>query len=527
MIDAIANNRALFDIYQRNLQKLEEQRALVGIEVPLALVNQIEYTRNELTRLEREHDALTAAYAPGSPQTLQPLALSLQKYDSFIIKFAREFEEWNGAALLKGTKFELSVITSLRSTEIASHVFTARYADGNWKVLAEDSGVTAELSQLIERNVALRDLLLHAARLDHATLARLTNGSHCLFLPFANGGQPQLLALYGLNPDLMLDSAIELILATLLQVTENFSKPRPIEYIEPAIYNAVKRKFGYVSDEMYNRQYFLFNQRLEKMTVYFEPIIFLSPDKPRIYGWEALARDSDNSRAPVDLFETAELWGTRFKLQLDMYFLRVATAKYPVDGQGRVMRKHHILPLSVNVYPESLIRTRYYETIKTIGAEGQMPLDSLFLEISEKLPVPLVEGLGQDDHPIGAFREKLYRFMDVGIRFSIDDFGVGYASSSRLSRLGPACIKIDRDALSDNFGNFTLAYVLGLARRMPGYTQVIVEGYDNESRFSMRNLYELGVRYVQSHFFGTARPLVDNQLPRQAVQDIREALKGL
>jgi hypothetical protein len=25
MIDAIANNRALFDIYQRNLQKLEEQ----------------------------------------------------------------------------------------------------------------------------------------------------------------------------------------------------------------------------------------------------------------------------------------------------------------------------------------------------------------------------------------------------------------------------------------------------------------------------------------------------------------------
>ena len=37
--------------------------------------------------------------------------------------------------------------------------------------------------------------------------------------------------------------------------------------------------------------------------------------------------------------------------------------------------------------------------------------------------------------------------MDVGIKFSIDDFGVGYASSSRLSRLGPACIKIDRDAL--------------------------------------------------------------------------------
>jgi EAL domain-containing protein (putative c-di-GMP-specific phosphodiesterase class I) len=526
MSDAIANNRALYDIYQRNLQRLEEQRALAGFDP--ALANQIEHTRNELIRLEREHDALTAAHAPGSPQTLKPLELSLQKYDGFMIKFAREFEEWNGAALLKGTKFELSVINSLRSTGIAAHVFTARLGNSAWSIQAENAGSTAELSQLVERNMTLRDLLLHAARLDHATIATPPNSSQqCLFFPFSDGRQLQLLVLYGLNTDLTLDSALELILATLLHSTENLSQPRPIDYIEPAIYNAVKRKFGYVSDEMYNRQFFLFNQRLEKMTVHFEPIIYLSPDKPRISGWEALARDSDSSRAPVDLFETAELWGTRFKLQLDMYFLRVATEKYPVDAHGQVMRKHHILPLSVNVYPESLIRTRYFETIKRIGAEGHMPLDSLFLEISEKLPIPPVADSNHDRHPIEAFRERLYRFMDSGIRFSIDDFGVGYASSSRLSRLGPACVKIDRDALSDNYGNFTLAYVLGLARRVPGYTQVVVEGYDNESKFSMRSLYELGVRYVQSHYFGTARPLVDNQLPRQAVLEIRDALKGL
>lgn len=526
MIDDIANNRELYETYKRNLHKLEEQRALVGFD--LALMNQIERTQNELKRLDHEYETLTAAHAPGSPQMLKPLPLALQKYDSFMIKFAREFEEWNGAILLKGPKFEQSVITSLRCTEIAAHVFTARHADSAWKIVAEDPAVTTELSQLVKRTLTLHDLMLHAARLDHATIATLPDGSQqCLFVPFVNSSQPQLLALYGLDPAMMLDNAIELILVTLLQATDNLAQPQPIEYIEPAIYNAVKRKYGYVSEEMYNRQFFLFNQRLEKMTVYFEPVIFLSPDKPRISGWEALARDSDNSRAPVDLFETAELWGTRFKLQLDMYFLRVATEKYPIDTDGRVMRKHHILPLSVNVYPESLVRTRYFETIKRIGTEGNMPLDSLFLEISEKLPVPVVENAGRDRHPIGAFREKLYRFMDLGIKFSIDDFGVGYASSSRLSRLGPACIKIDRDALSDNFGNFTLEYVLGLARRVPGYTQVIVEGYDKESKFSMRELYGLGVRYVQSHFFGTARPKIDNQLSRQAVLDIREALKGL
>jgi EAL domain-containing protein (putative c-di-GMP-specific phosphodiesterase class I) len=526
MSDAQENNRTLFAIYNRNLQKFEEQLALNGFDI--ALINQIDHTKKELVRLTNEYEAMTVVHALGSSQTLKPLPVSLQKYDSFMIKFAKEFQEWNGNGLLTGSKFELSVIASLKCTDIASHVFTAGYIDSHWKIVAEENGVTAELSKLLERNASLRDLLLHAAQLNHATVALLPiDSKQCLFIPFVANNRPQLLVIYELRADFVFDTAIELILTTLLNATEYMTKPRPIEFIESLIYNALKEKFGYVSEEMYNRQYFLFNQRLETMTAHFEPILFLSPDKPRIYGWEALAREPDKSVAPVDLFKTAELWGTRFKLQLDMYFLKVATKKYPLNEHGQITRKHHILPLSVNVYPESLIRTRYYETIKQIGVEGNMPLDNLFLELSEKLPIPFVDDINKDQHHIEAFREKLYPFMDLGIRFSIDDFGVGYASSSRLSRLGPACIKIDRDALSDRFGHFTFAYVLGLARRMPGYTQVIAEGIDNESMFSIRQLYELGVRYIQSHSFGRARPTVNNQLQKEFVQQIREALKGL
>ncbi len=526
MSDAIENNRTLFEIYNRNLQKFEEQLALKGFDI--AISNQIDHTKRELTRINREFADMMAEHALGSPETLKPLPLSLQKYDSFMIKFAREFQEWNGNTLLNGSKFELSVIASLKCTEISTHVFIARHSDSHWKVMAEDTGVTTELSKLLERNASLRDLLQYASQIDHATVAPLPPDSkQCLFMPFLSNNQPQLLVMYELSPDFVFDTAIELILATLLNATDCFAKSKPIEFIEALIYNALKQKFGYVSQETYNRQNFLFNQRLETMTVHFEPIIYLSPDKPRIYGWEALARESNKSFAPIDLFQTAELWGTRFKLQLDMYFLKIATTKYPLNEQGQVMRKHHILPLSVNVYPESLIRKVYFETIRQIGVEGDMPLDSLYLEISEKLPLPFVDDSPKNQHPIEAFREKLFRFMDLGIKFSIDDFGVGYASSSRLSRLGPACIKIDRDALSDRFGHFTFAYVIGLARRMPGYTQVIAEGIDNESMFSIRQLYELGVRYIQSHAFGSARPTINNQLPKEMVQQIREALEGL
>jgi len=37
----------------------------------------------------------------------------------------------------------------------------------------------------------------------------------------------------------------------------------------------------------------------------------------------------------------------------------------------------------------------------------------------------------------------------------------------------------------------------------------------------------LGIRYVQSHYFGRAQPTIDNKLPKEKVQQICEALKGL
>ena len=51
MSDNAVNNRALFKIYNRNLQKLEEQQALLGSDFNLALTNQIEQTKKELSQI--------------------------------------------------------------------------------------------------------------------------------------------------------------------------------------------------------------------------------------------------------------------------------------------------------------------------------------------------------------------------------------------------------------------------------------------------------------------------------------------
>lgn len=154
-----------------------------------------------------------------------------------------------------------------------------------------------------------------------------------------------------------------------------------------------------------------------------------------------------------------------------------------------------------------------------------MPLNKLYLEISEKDQIPVPENWDGKQNSVEAYRDHLNFYRDLDIHFSIDDFGIGYSSSSRVSRLGPAFVKIDRDALIDSFGNFTLSFVVSLARRLPGETRVIVEGYDDDSVLSLKKLYELGIRYIQGHKLGKTRPEIDDRLPKDVVEMIQKELK--
>ena len=72
----------------------------------------------------------------------------------------------------------------------------------------------------------------------------------------------------------------------------------------------------------------------------------------------------------------------------------------------------------------------------------------------------------------------------------------------------PEFVKIDRDALLHHFGKLTLGYVQELARESFGKMKMIVEGFDDQSKISLAQLYDLKVRYVQGHFFGMAQDSV-------------------
>lgn len=282
------------------------------------------------------------------------------------------------------------------------------------------------------------------------------------------------------------------------------------ELIEAAILDDLKRNFGFISSSLYRRRLNLFCQRLKQMVVYYEPVLHLEPDDLFISGWEALARNPESFRVPSDLFTCAELWGSRFIIELDQHFLRVACDSYRHARKIKQRRSSDIVPLSVNVYPESLMRASYFDTLEEILKDQIISPRNLILEISEKSELPHFHNGVLLKNPLQSFKNRLVEYVSqLKIRFAIDDFGVGFASVSRLAGLNPSHVKIDRELLQHDSSHIIIRFVhelVGANNLNPA--KVIVEGIDETVSISLRTLKEIGVSYIQGHIVGKPEPEV-------------------
>jgi EAL domain-containing protein (putative c-di-GMP-specific phosphodiesterase class I) len=325
-----------------------------------------------------------------------------------------------------------------------------------------------------------------------------------------------------LDSDLLVDVYGKIISSFYEASKQNFLK---IDLIEAAIIDSLKYHFGFLSSSLYQRRFNLFCQRLKQMVVYFEPVLNLEPDDLFISGWEALARNPENHTAPTDLFTAAEMWGSRFTVELDQHFLCVACETYRHARKLTQRRAGDVVPLSVNVYPESIMRSAYFETVKQIVKDRVISPRNLILEISEKSELPNFHNGIRLQNPLQTFKHRLIEYVSqLKIRFAIDDFGVGYASVSRLAGLNPSHVKIDRELLQHNSSHIIISFVhelVGANNLNPA--KVIVEGIDETISISLRSLKEIGVSYIQGHLIGKPQPEV-YRLSQDKYDDLKKML---
>ncbi|MBR8832788.1 MAG: EAL domain-containing protein [Stigonema ocellatum SAG 48.90 = DSM 106950] len=447
----------------------------------------------------------------------------LEPYESFISQLIAQLQDDNriidSATNNSSTNAQIGnrILEIVRKTSKADFVFVLRNeTQDNWFVKSQsdladriDEDVYIEiLKSNILPNIWRQSVFNPAYHGVYQIYEDRNGDSHTfVFVPLILPPKPEIMVVCGVQGDsYLLGDAYGRILSTFYQASQIL--PFEPDLVEAAIIDDLKKDFGFVSASLYERRFQLFCGRLQRMVVYFEPVLHLDPEDLFISGWEALARNPDNLRAPSDLFQAAQTWGPQFTIELDQYFLRVAIQTYlQARKKSKQARADDAKPLSVNVYPDSLMGRAYFETVRQILQSQVIQPRNLILEISEKVELPVFQDGIRLESPINFFKKKLLEYVKLKIRFAIDDFGVGHASVSRLAGLNPCHVKIDREILHHEHSDVIIRFVhelVGANNLNP--SNVIVEGVDETVPISLSRLKEIGVSYIQGYIVGKPSP---------------------
>jgi diguanylate cyclase (GGDEF)-like protein/PAS domain S-box-containing protein len=227
--------------------------------------------------------------------------------------------------------------------------------------------------------------------------------------------------------------------------------------------------------------------KLEQFTLRYQPQIDLSTGT--ICGVEALLRwdrPGQGLQLPNRFLPVAE--ETSLIADIGAWVIRTAVAHAAAwlreDGRG--------LRVAVNVSPSQFLRQDVFALVnETLDASG-LPTALLDLELTESTLL--------DDRPRTA--ETLRALAERGVQFSIDDFGMGYASLSYFKRISIGRIKIDQSyirnfpASPEDAAIVDSAVALGRALGIP----VLAEGVETAQELSA--IRRVGCNQGQGFYFG-------------------------
>lgn len=234
----------------------------------------------------------------------------------------------------------------------------------------------------------------------------------------------------------------------------------------------------------------------EEFSVHYQPQIDLKTE--RTVGMEALARWQNRqwgNIAPQDFIPLAEK--SRLIKQLGAWILERAIA----DHQHLTPQGIWPAMLSVNLSPKQFDGGQIVADVERILCISGFDPSVLCLEIADT-------GMSMDRKYL---RQQLFGLSAMGVRLSIDDFGVGYSSLLELRDYPISEIKIDNSlirGIENNTHSQTIVRALvNMAHGMG--VDVTAEGVENEQQLSM--VSQLGCDRAQGYYL--CKPIEASTFP--------------
>ncbi|HVB70173.1 MAG TPA: EAL domain-containing protein [Acidimicrobiales bacterium] len=230
-----------------------------------------------------------------------------------------------------------------------------------------------------------------------------------------------------------------------------------------------------------------------RLTLHFQPTRHVLTGS--VHGVEALLRWQHPTLGllqPDDFIPLAEKAGLISPLTR-------AVLDLAITELARLHRNGHALQMSVNISQWDLLDPELPSSIWRMLEWHHLPADRLVLEVTES-------SLSQDP---ALARASIERLRSLGVKISIDDFGVGYSSISQLLELPVDELKIDKSFIlaldTDSRAISLIRSIIEMARAL-GLT-VVAEGV--ETARSFETMSNIGADVIQGNYVGYPLASVD------------------
>lgn len=208
----------------------------------------------------------------------------------------------------------------------------------------------------------------------------------------------------------------------------------------------------------------------DKIVPFYQPKLDLHQQK--VVGFEALLRwyDGENQlQFPAQIFSCFQDYELATRISAIMQ-LKVLQDMSDWQKTGLAL-----LPISINAAPVEFLRDNYAETLLKRLAQFNIPYEMIEIEITE-------QSLSErgSDYVVRA----LNVLKKAGIRISLDDFGTGHSSLTRLRNYPVDCLKIDRKFI-ENIETDPAASAIIKAISQIGDSidlDILIEGIENQQQ---------------------------------------------
>lgn len=224
----------------------------------------------------------------------------------------------------------------------------------------------------------------------------------------------------------------------------------------------------------------------DRFVLYFQPIMQIQ--KQTVSHYEVLLRMQDEDgqiHSPAMFIEVAEQSGLIHRI--DHYVLEKGIAKL-----AELEQQEQTITLSLNLSAHAMLDADLIPLLKRLLKHYCASPEHLLFELTETAAVA----------DINQARQLMREMRDLGCRFSIDDFGSGFASFRYLRELPVDVVKIDGMFITHiTENNDDKLFVEALVSVAKGMGKSTVAEFV-ESAEILAVLAELGVDYAQGYYIG-------------------------